>query len=93
VDEVQEVTVGSGVWSASLLASCIGGDGRLEVVRGIGDIGQRWPARFPANKHWASTLGDAPETRRRRGNLRECAGCSIALESARKDGGIYGLRL
>jgi hypothetical protein len=67
VDEVQEVTAGSGVRSASSFASCGGGDRRLEVMRGVGGVERRWPARFPTNKHRASTLGDAPETRRRRG--------------------------
>jgi hypothetical protein len=40
MDEVKQNTANSGVRSASLIASCRGAEGRVEVVRGICGVGR-----------------------------------------------------
>jgi hypothetical protein len=72
MDEVQEVTAGSEVRSASSLASCSAGAGRLEVVRGVGGVGRRCVRRFTTKKNRLKASGDALGERER--NQREGAG-------------------
>jgi hypothetical protein len=66
-DDMQKRTANSGMATRWSIASSRGGGKRLEMMQCIGDVGHRRRARFSAKKHRASMLGNALETRRKRG--------------------------
>jgi hypothetical protein len=89
-DEVQQGTARSKVWSATMIVSCRGAEGRPEAAWRRGASGDGVNADSLQKKSSPTTSEDAPERERERGTTGRARGCSTALESAMYCGGVCG---